>query len=152
MFFNLTIFKPGPKEVELPLDIFSLDGDGYHPKIEVIINGVKLKAILDTGASKTALDHDLLQSIAGDQVFHLDEKLSTGLGTNSMQCYRATVDLKLGELEILEYDTAVLDLSHINIAYEKLGLEKIIGVIGSDILVRYKALIDYDKKVLILKS
>ncbi|MNY31470.1 hypothetical protein D3C86_1656340 [compost metagenome] len=85
-------------------------------------------------------------------MFHLDEKLSTGLGTNSMQCYRATVDLKLGELEILEYDTAVLDLSHINIAYEKLGLEKVIGVIGSDILVRYKALIDYEKKILILKS
>ncbi|MCO4293920.1 aspartyl protease family protein [Solitalea sp. MAHUQ-68] len=151
MVFNLSTLIFGIKTYTLPLDIFSLDGDGFHPKIEIEINGVKQKAILDTGASKTAFDHDLLQAIAGEQVFHLDEKLSTGLGTNSMQCFKATIDLKLGDLSIPNYYAAVLDLSHINIAYEKLGLEKVIGVIGSDILVRYKAIVDYENKVLTLK-
>ncbi|POY38389.1 clan AA aspartic protease [Solitalea longa] len=152
MVFNLSTLIFGVKTYTLPLNIFSLDGEGYHPKIEIEINGVRQKAILDTGASKTAFDHDLLQAIAGEQAFHLDEKLSTGLGTNSMQCFRATIDLKLGDLSIKKYDAAVLDLSHINIAYEKLGFEKVIGVIGSDILVRYNAVIDYANKVLVLKA
>ncbi|UKJ08784.1 aspartyl protease family protein [Solitalea lacus] len=152
MYFNLSTLIFGLKTYTLPMDVFSLDGEGYHPKIEITINGVKKKVILDTGASKTAFDHDLLQEIAGDQVFHLDEKLSTGLGTNSMQCYKATIDMGLGNLIIKSYDAAVLDLSHINIAYEKLGFEKVIGVLGSDVLVKYKAIIDYNTKLLTLKA
>lgn len=150
MIFNLSTLITKTKSYTLPLDIFSLDGDGYHPKIEIEVNGIKIKAILDTGASKTAFDHDMLQEIIGPEVFHEEEKLSTGLGTNSMQCYRASINLQLGELLIEKFDTAVLDLSHINVAYEKLGYEKVIGVIGSDILVKYNALIDYAKAELTL--
>src|SRR2546428_8350738 len=113
MIFNLSTLISKTKSYKLPLNIFSLDGDGYHPKIEIQVNSVRIKAILDTGASKTAFDHALLREIIGPEVFHQEEKLSTGLGTNSMQCFRATINLQLGDLMIENFDTAVLDLSHI---------------------------------------
>ncbi len=61
-------------------------------------------------------------------------------------------NLKLGELEIVDYDATILDLKHVNQSYEKLDLEPIDGIIGGDILTGYKAVIDYEKKELVLNS
>ena len=80
------------------------------------------------------------------------ERLSTGLGTNTMQSATAIINnVWIGELLIDEIEVAVLDLSTINIAYRELGHPEVLGVIGSDILVKYKAVIDFGKKVLVLK-
>jgi hypothetical protein len=51
--------------------------------------------------------------------------------------------LLIGELLISDFETAVLDLSMINTAYESLEVGPIIGVIGGDILMKHKATISY---------
>jgi len=51
---------------------------------------------------------------------------------------------------ITDYNAAVLDLAHVNKSYERLEIEAIDGVLGGDILNDYKAVIDYDKKELVL--
>lgn len=135
------------------LNIFSLEGDGFHPKLEISINGRPEMAILDTGASKTAFDMQLLTKLMPEEEFEAAEQLSTGLGTNSMQCFKATIrELKVGDFCIPDFEVAVLDLSHINQAYQKLGFGEVLGVIGSDLLQEYKALIDYDTKTLTLRK
>lgn len=135
------------------LSIFSLEGDGFHPKLEVGINGQQENVILDTGASKTAFDRQQLAALLSHDDFQEAERLSTGLGTNSMQCFKAIItELRVGDFLIPDFEVAVLDLSHINQAYEKLGLEKVLGVIGSDLLQEYKALIDYDSQTLTLRK
>ncbi len=139
-------------KIKIPLDIFSLDGDGYHVKMAIEINTIPLIAILDTGASKTAFDRELLLKCIKDIELISVDKLSTGLGTNAMACDIALLDeLKMGDLSIKNFEAAALDLSHINVAYDQLGLENVIGVIGSDILVKHHALIDYQSKILTLK-
>ena len=45
----------------------------------------------------------------------------------------------------------MLDLSHVNQSYEQIGLKPIDGVLGSDVLLKYNAVIDYEKKILKLK-
>ncbi|MFS8615390.1 MAG: retropepsin-like aspartic protease [Solitalea sp.] len=135
------------------LNIFSLEGDGFHPKLEIGVNGQCEMAILDTGASKTAFDRELLAQLLPQEGFEEVERLSTGLGTNSMQCYKATIaELRVGDFIIRDFEVAVLDLSHINQAYKSLGFGQVLGVIGSDLLQEYKALIDYESRTLTLRK
>ncbi len=69
-----------------------------------------------------------------------------------MQSATAVINnIWIGNLLISEIEVAVLDLSTINIAYRELGHPEVLGVIGSDILMKYKAVIDFGKKVLVLK-
>lgn len=138
-------------KIKIPIEVFSLDGEGYHLKVDIKINNIPFKAILDTGASKTAFDRDLLKKLVKDIDLITVDKLSTGLGTNSMVCDLAFInELKIGDFLAKNFEAAALDLSHINVAYDQLGLENVIGVIGSDILVRYEAKIDFKSKTLIL--
>jgi hypothetical protein len=61
-----------------------------------------------------------------------------------MESHTLTIpQLKIGDLTIEDFETAVLDLSMINTAYESLEVGPIIGVIGGDILMNYKAVISY---------
>jgi hypothetical protein len=54
----------------------------------------------------------------------------------------------IGELEIHDYEAVALDLENIHEMYGKLGLPRIDGIIGGDLLKRYKAVINYKGKKL----
>ena len=74
------------------------------------------------------------------------DKLSTGLGTNTMESHTIILPiLKIGKLKLKNFEAAVLDLSTINQAYSALNLPPIIGVLGGDILYKHKAIISYKK-------
>lgn len=45
-----------------------------------------------------------------------------------------------------------MNLDHVNNAFKKVGIAEIDGVIGADILIRGKAVIDYEKLILYLKN
>lgn len=45
-----------------------------------------------------------------------------------------------------------MNLDHVNNAFKKVGIAEIDGVIGADILIRGKAVIDYEKLILYLKK
>lgn len=126
----------------VPLHIIDLHEDGYHPLVEVSIFGKPFTLVLDTGASKTAFDHGAL--LNEDAKLEVSDRLSTGLGTNDMISSTAIIrDMQIGDLLIEEFEVAVLDLSTINIAYRQLNHPEVLGVLGGDILMKYKAVIDY---------
>jgi len=132
--------------------MIDLHDDGFHPLLDIQIFGKPFKVVLDTGASRTAFDHELLLAANDSAAIVASERLSTGLGTNSMPSATAVIsNLWIGGLLIAEIEVAVLDLSAINIAYRQLGHPEVLGVIGSDILMKYKAVIDFGKQVLVLK-
>jgi hypothetical protein len=135
----------------LPIEIFSIEDDGYHLKIKIVVNGKSANMILDTGASRTVFDEERIAHFVevGDVEEH--DRLSTGLGTNSMESKQVTLgELHIGGLKIIDYNAAVLDLTHVNQSYERLKIEPIDGVLGSDILFDYGAVIDYEKNELLL--
>jgi len=141
---------PGDSEwVQIPLQIIDLHEDGFHPLLEIAVFGRSFIVVLDTGASKTAFDQNILMQVNEDAVLTMSDKLSTGLGTNSMVSSTAIVhDLSIGGLLIAAFEVAVLDLSTINIAYSQLGHPEVLGVLGGDILMKHKAVIDYGNQVL----
>ena len=137
----------------IPLQIIDLHDDGFHPLLEIILFGKAFIVVLDTGASKTAFDRSMLFEANETTDILASDRLSTGLGTNSMESFTAIISgMFIGSLPITDFEVAVLDLSTINIAYSQMGHPQVLGVLGGDILMRYKAVIDYDKQVLKLKK
>ena len=139
---------------KIPLDILNLQGDGYHLLLEVHLFDRPFKMVLDTGASKTVLDKNtLLAAGITEAEFQVTDILSTGLGTNSMESFIVHIpELQIGNWKAKNLYTAVLDLSAINFAYEQMNHSPVVGVLGSDILLQYGAIIDYKKCCLSLNK
>lgn len=137
------------KKITVPLELINLHDDGFHLLVEVVIFGKKFNAVLDTGASKTVLDKTTIGKYITTEELLQSEKLSTGLGTSSMESYTYVLPcLKIGRLKLKQFEAAVLDLSTISAAYETLNLPPVIGVLGGDILYSHGAVINYEKLIL----
>lgn len=133
--------------IDVNIEILNLNDDGFHPLVEVVLFDQNFKAVIDTGASRTVLDKTTIETYVDGTTLLISDKLSTGLGTNSMESYTLLVkQIQIGDLSIDDIEVAVLDLSTINTAYETLSVTPVIGVIGGDILVRYNAIINYPLK------
>jgi hypothetical protein len=138
--------------ITVPLQIIDLHDDGFHPLVNVTIYGKPFTLVLDTGASKTAFDHTMLLQAGENASIKSSDRLSTGLGTNNMASSTALIsDMLIGDLQVSEFEVAVLDLSSINIAYRQLNHPEVLGVLGGDILMKYKAVIDYGKRTIKFK-
>ena len=130
----------------VPLELINLNDDGFHLLVEVVVFGQSFHAVLDTGASKTVFDKRTVEKHMMDGVLLASDKLSTGLGTNTMESHTIILPiLKIGKLKLKNFEAAVLDLSTINQAYSTLNLPPVIGVLGGDILYSHKAIINYKK-------
>lgn len=120
--------------------------------MKVHINRKTANLVIDTGASKTVLDKSLILKFVRDGKFEVHDKLSSGLGTNTMESQTTMIKkIKIGDLVINDYKAVLLDLSHVNESYKQIGLKPIDGVLGSDILLKYNAVIDYEKRIVKLK-
>jgi Aspartyl protease len=138
--------------VTVPLQIIDFQEEGFHPLIQVGLLGKTFTLVVDTGASKTAFDLAMFTIISANAVIKENERLSTGLGTNNMASSTTPIyDLFIGNFLVPEFEVAILDLSTINIAYRQLGHPEVLGVLGGDILMKYKAVIDYGSETLTLK-
>lgn len=134
------------KSTKVPLELLNLHDDGFHLLVEVVVFGQTFKAVLDTGASKTVFDKTTIEQHINDGDLVISDKLSTGLGTNSMESHTISLPLiKIGSFKLKNFEAAVLDLSTINQAYTSLNIPPVIGVIGGDILNSYEAVINYGK-------
>lgn len=125
------------------LRLAHIEENGFHLLIEVKINNLTQVLVLDTGASKSVLDLSWSQEYITKKV-QLEDETSVGNGGDQLSSYSIDIDLlEVGDLRIENYSIALLDLSHVKKSYEKLSLPNIIGVLGSDILKAYNAVIDY---------
>ncbi len=136
----------------IPIKIVKLE-DGLHLLISIRINGKKGRVLIDTGASHTVFDKSKISRFLKLEKLESHEKLSTGLGTNAMKSHLVVIEkIEIGRLPISKYKSVVIDLSHVNTAYAQLKIKPIDGVLGSDLLRKYQAVIDYGKRKLTLVS
>ncbi len=137
---------------KIPFDLVAIEADGVHIILQAEINQVPCRLLIDTGASRTVFDQNRISLFVTDPEIHENEQLSTGLGTNDMKSQIISLDsLVIGELSLQNYLCIIIDMVHINQSFEAFGLQAIDGVIGGDILLNYKAEIDYRKKELRLR-
>jgi hypothetical protein len=140
---------------EIPIKVIPIEDDGFHLMIEITINEQKALMIIDTGASRTVFDSNRIMRFVSDEnsEFEKNEKLSTGLGTNSLESEAIELDsIQIGEIKIEKYKAVVLDMSHINQTYSTIKLPEIDGVLGGDLLKKYNAEISYQSELLKLND
>ncbi len=120
-----------------------------HFEIKGKINGVKGNFILDTGASKSCVG---TEDIAHFKLMSEEsEHKASGAGPSEIDTLISSKNvINLGEFKLKKLSLILIDLSHINKALEKQDANPVKGIIGADILLKGKAIIDYNKKYLYL--
>ncbi|OAZ03862.1 retropepsin-like aspartic protease [Flavobacterium succinicans] len=113
-----------------------------HLLIKAKINGVSGNFILDTGASNSCVGFESIDW------FVLKAKKSktkaSGAGATGMFTQIATKNqLQLGSWKDSSFDIVIFDLSHVNEALLQHKAKPVHGIIGADILMKGKAIIDY---------
>ena len=113
-----------------------------HLLITAKINGVKGNFILDTGASNSCIG---FESIA---LFQLKAEKSktqaSGAGATGMFTQVAQGNqLQLGPWQHKDFSLVIFDLSHVNEALIQHKAKPVHGIIGADILMKGRGIIDY---------
>lgn len=122
-----------------------------HLLIKASINGVKGNFILDTGASNSCMGFESIET------FHLTTKKSktkaAGAGAIGMHTQLSENNtLKLGRWKTSDFTLVIFDLSHVNMALTQYKTKPVQGIIGADVLLQGKAIIDYYNHYLYLLS
>ncbi len=137
----------------IPIKLINVEGDGFHLLAHVELNGKAAALLIDTGASKTVLDINRINNFTHLREYELNDQLSTGLGTNSMVSHSIVLEnISLGVLSYENYKAVLIDLNHVNQSYTLLGFEPIDGVLGSDLLMHFKATINFETLELSLQK
>lgn len=137
----------------IPIEIIKLEDKSYHIMIEVTINGTtKANLIIDTGASKSVFDKNFISDYAHN-ITEVDDNRSSGINAMINLAHIGYVnEFKIGELILPDFECLMLDLTHINDLYKNYADKFIAGLLGSDFLVAYNAVINYPLKKITLSS
>lgn len=122
-----------------------------HLLLKGSVNGVKGNFILDTGASNSCVG---FESVTLFQLRATKSKTkAAGAGATGMLTQIAIGNkLQLGRWKINDLDVVIFDLSHVNKALIDHKTKPVDGIIGADILLKSKGIIDYYNHCLYLKK
>jgi predicted aspartyl protease len=121
-----------------------------HLLIKATINGVTGNFILDTGASNSCVGFEEIE------LFNLkagkSKTKASGAGATGMFTKLAKNNLlKIGSWKTEDLHLIIFDMAHVNEALTQYKAKPVQGIIGADILLEGKAIIDYYNHCLYLK-
>jgi len=135
-------------KTKISLQKVAVEQDGYHLMCTAYANGQSVNLLIDTGASRTVFDNESMERILDINLTDLEnnQQLSAGIGTTNLESRFLTLHhLTLGDLSIQNYQSVLIDMAQVNQLYRSLGLPAIEGILGGDLLMELKAVIDYRK-------
>ena len=121
-----------------------------HLLVKATINGISGKFILDTGASNSCVGFESIDRFnlkAGKSKTKASSAGATGMFTQLAK----NNSLQIGRWKTDEFHLVIFDLSHVNEALQQHKAKPVHGIIGADVLLEGKAIIDYSNHVLFLK-
>ena len=121
-----------------------------HLLIKGKINDVKGNFILDTGASNSCVGFESIEQFKLDAQF--SETKAAGAGATGIETQLAkNNEIQLGRWKNKKLHLIVFDMSHVNEALTHYKTKPVDGIIGADVLLKGKAIIDYSNNYLYLK-
>lgn len=125
--------------------------DTNHFEVKAKINGVSGRFILDTGASNTCVGMDKADQFK--LISETSEIKAAGAGAREMDTLISDQNkVEIGKWKFKKQKIVLFDLIHVNEALIDHQALPVDGIIGSDILKKAKAIIDYDKCKVYLKT
>lgn len=128
------------------LKIVELEKGDYHTLLNGSVAGVKIRIVLDTGASHSCVDKQFVNQILPELQMETNEGVNAGIGGSDFEVLVADLpDFKLGRYHMRRLENiAVIDFMHINTAYQTLKQKPVQMILGNDFCVNHKAVIDYE--------
>jgi predicted aspartyl protease len=113
-----------------------------HFAIDGMAGATTLTLIVDTGASHTILDRQRAGRFG--LVLRRERSRAAGLGVADQEVASGMLrDVEVGPLRFDSLAVSVLDLSHVNQALRGVQVAPVDGILGADLLLRKRAVIDY---------
>lgn len=125
--------------------------EGLHPIITAKINGKTCRMLIDTGASKTVFDKNRISRFVKKSKLEKQESVAYGV-VGQIAIDAVALNIKIGTLSIKNYVGMVMDLDNVNGAYGQFNIQPVDAVLGSDLLHKYKFIIDFNKEELRLRK
>jgi len=140
--------KTGIKKIS-KLKLVELAPNNYHLFVNVLVNDKKCLFIIDTGASGSVIDLTYYTQKLEAKHKTIDQEVR-GLHSTQNQTHIGKLKtFSIGTLALKNLHVSCIDLSHVNGAYKQHGLKlKIQGILGSDLLLKWGAVIDYQDLIL----
>ncbi|HHU47828.1 MAG TPA: retropepsin-like aspartic protease [Bacteroidales bacterium] len=138
------------KKYKVKCKLVDLEPDNYHLTIKGKVAGSPVNLVVDTGASQTCFDFQIVNILGEhDTLIEEYEGLKVGIGGSAIDSKFTSIPLfQIGRLKIKNFPVVLLDLTHVNEAYNSMKLPHIDGILGSDFFVAYNAIIDYENREL----
>ncbi|HEU4791170.1 MAG TPA: retropepsin-like aspartic protease [Flavobacterium sp.] len=121
-----------------------------HLLIKAKINGIKGNFILDTGASNSCVGFESIEYFAL-KAKNSKTKASGAGATGMLTQISSNNKLQLNNWKHNKFDLVIFDLSHVNEALGHYKVKPVHGIIGADVLMKGKGIIDYYNHCLYLK-
>jgi hypothetical protein len=136
--------------IEIPFEVIYLnDENNIHIVVNALLNGISARLVVDTGASHSCLCKKTFKTVCKKAHF-IKADAVVGIGKSKLNNQLMQVPhFELGGLLLEDYPFLMLPLSHINKMLQILDIQPIHGLLGSDILFKYNAIIDYKERKVI---
>jgi predicted aspartyl protease len=131
------------KKHKIPIFAIELSLMSYHIATYVKVGKRKLRMIIDTGASQTLISSKLAEKLELETSLPELDNITVGIGEGSLTPqFTSLPSCKIGDIQIKNLTCLVLPMDHINQTYKTIGQKPIDGIIGNDILLLLKSMID----------
>ena len=121
-----------------------------HLLIKGRINGILGNFILDTGASNSCVGFESIERF--ELLAKKSKTKASGAGGTGMKTQISAHNLlQIGSWKNSDFSLVIFDLSHVNEALEAYKSKPVDGIIGADVLLEGKAIIDYYNNYLYLQ-
>lgn len=121
-----------------------------HLTATITINGERAVMLLDTGGGATVIDLKRMEK------YSLEAKptgdYAAGIGVEKAALGTAKADIAIGETVIKGFDLYVMDMYNVNTTFKRHHSMQVDGVLGSDLIERFSAVIDYGNLRLYVKT
>ncbi|MDA3880010.1 MAG: retropepsin-like aspartic protease [Prolixibacteraceae bacterium] len=134
----------GKRKYTIPIQLIELEDENYHILVEGEFNNNNiLQWVVDTGASKTVFDANLAEHFETDEL-EATEVQSAGIGEGHVETQIGVLhEIHFGELPLNNWPVAIINLEQINTIYSQFTNIRIAGLLGSDFLLKHKAVVDF---------
>lgn len=136
----------------IPFEVREIEIASFHPIVQALVAGSTIYMILDTGASRTVVSRELVNDLPRMNAPH-EEAFAAGINAQQLKVEQVQIpSIQIGDFPFANMVVFATDLKAVSDLYEKMAGIRIDGLLGCDFLESHKAVVDFHKRSILLKT